>query len=588
MDSVSEKILRYISDKEKNQALLLTGDWGSGKTYYIKNMLAEKLEGDKSGNKFKIIYISLYGMNSLTGLQHLLRSKLIEAGCVKQDSISKGKHLVASVSNVFKNINLSAMGVGINIGVSDIINVENLMDYENVVLIFDDLERCTSINLQDVVGFINNFTEHKNVPVIIAADGSKLEYIAEYKDIKEKSIYREVVFKSSLLDIYSELVAELDIESDIRQFLIKQFQLCITQHKGVNLRYIKFFINNWCSLFNEFRNELDSSKEYYFYILGDLYKYLFLRALQYKQGKKRIEWAQSSCYGSIIIDLAAEPPESLYPSSIMGFKFIDDYIYDFSFNKKELRRGLQEIASEYEHKNLTLFILRDYLSFSDKEILCLLGLLLSEINAHKYQQKDIKDILVLLVQIRYTCDIYFDIDMFCQYLSDLINSDEGLLLSHLHEGVILIEQDGQSYYLELVNRLKNVIEEKELAIAKRKLSLKHLFYKEGEQIECIMEAIIECKDQYSQQPSFIIFFGGCISICKMIKNFDNQRLVVLREVLQWFYWYGMGKNAIVNDKVALKIIISYIERQISTKSCDKIRSKNLFYLKNALETAIDS
>lgn len=588
MDSVSEKILRYISDKDKNQALLLTGNWGSGKTYYIKNILAEKLERDKSNNKYKIIYISLYGMNSLTDLQHLLHSKLIEEGCVKQDAISKGKQLFAPITKVFKNINLSAMGVGVSIGVSDIINIENLIDYKNVVLIFDDLERCASIKIQDIIGFINNFTEHKNVPVIVAADGSKLECLEAYKNIKEKSIYREIAFKSSLQDIYSELVEALDIEHDLKCFLIKQFQVCITQYKDVNLRYIKFFINNWCSLFDEFRDELDSSKEYYFYILSDLYKYLFLRAIQYKQGKKRIEWAQPSCYGSIIIDPTLESPASLYPSSTMGFKFIDDFIYDFSFNKEELKRGLQEISSEYEHKNLTLFKLRNYLRFSDKEILCLLGLLLSEIDTYKYQQKDIKDILVILVQIRYVCDIYFDIDMFCSYLSKLIISDEGLLSYHLREGTILVEQGGKSYYLDLVNRLTNVIEEKELAIAKEKLSLKHLFYKAGEQTEYIKDAVIECKDQYSQQPSFIIFLGGCISICKMIKDFDNQRLVVLRDVLQWFYWYGMGKNAIVNDKVALKIIISYIERQICKKSCDKIRTKNLLYLKKALEEAINS
>lgn len=39
MDRISEKIIRYISDKSKNQALLLSGPWGIGKTYYIKNTL---------------------------------------------------------------------------------------------------------------------------------------------------------------------------------------------------------------------------------------------------------------------------------------------------------------------------------------------------------------------------------------------------------------------------------------------------------------------------------------------------------------------------------------------------------------------
>lgn len=84
MDSITEKILRYISDQSKNQALLLSGPWGIGKTYYIKNTLQKELERYNAYNKYKIMYISLFGIYSLEQLQRVLGSKFITDGFKKK------------------------------------------------------------------------------------------------------------------------------------------------------------------------------------------------------------------------------------------------------------------------------------------------------------------------------------------------------------------------------------------------------------------------------------------------------------------------------------------------------------------------
>jgi KAP P-loop domain protein, putative len=228
MDSITEKILRYISDQSKNQALLLSGPWGIGKTYYIKNTLQKELERYNAYNKYKIMYISLFGIYSLEQLQRVLGSKFITDGFKKEDLLSKGKYGVSFIGNKLKNIGISVGGiVNINIGISDIVNLENLIDYSNMVLIFDDLERCSSISLQDIFGFINTFTEHKNIPVIVAANEDSLKSIEGYDSIKEKSIYREVAFSSNISDIYSEIVESFNFEKMIKDFLISQFDIYI-------------------------------------------------------------------------------------------------------------------------------------------------------------------------------------------------------------------------------------------------------------------------------------------------------------------------------------------------------------------------
>ena len=41
---ITDEILRYIDDKSYNYAVLIDGDWGSGKTYFAKHALTEKIE----------------------------------------------------------------------------------------------------------------------------------------------------------------------------------------------------------------------------------------------------------------------------------------------------------------------------------------------------------------------------------------------------------------------------------------------------------------------------------------------------------------------------------------------------------------
>lgn len=590
MDSITEKILRYISDQSKNQALLLSGPWGIGKTYYIKNTLQKELERYNAYNKYKIMYISLFGIYSLEQLQRVLGSKFITDGFKKEDLLSKGKYGVSFIGNKLKNIGISVGGiVNINIGISDIVNLENLIDYSNMVLIFDDLERCSSISLQDIFGFINTFTEHKNIPVIVAANEDSLKSIEGYDSIKEKSIYREVAFSSNISDIYSEIVESFNFEKMIKDFLISQFDIYINQYEDLNLRDLKFFLSNWFNLFQDFKNYLNPTKSYYPFILEELCDYLFLRSIQYKHGKnKRVPWEQSSQYGNILKNDTAEPSTPDYLQSIMGFRFIDDYVYGFTLNKEDIKQGLEEATTQYEANYLSKFSLRDYFKFSEKEVICLLGILLFELMNHKYSQKDIKDILIILVQIRYSCKIYFDIDFFIGCLSELIINDEGLLSYHLKDASHYIDKEVKKEYEEFARQLIKRIKEKEVDRDIKELYLKEKFYNPDIPPETIMTFVVNNRERYAQQVSVLRFIGDINSICKMIREFDNRRLLELFNVLKWLYWYVPKRDVVDNDQESLEQLISCINNEISNSHCDKIRLKNLVDLKDELKRIINS
>ncbi len=55
----------YLDDKTYSYAIMLEGEWGSGKTYFVKNILKDSI--DK-----KIIYVSLYGIDSLDEISNVI------------------------------------------------------------------------------------------------------------------------------------------------------------------------------------------------------------------------------------------------------------------------------------------------------------------------------------------------------------------------------------------------------------------------------------------------------------------------------------------------------------------------------------
>ena len=67
MEELIECICDYIRKPYTDYAVMLNGEWGSGKTYFWNNKLRSRLEAIKNsdGKNYKTIYMSLYGINSL-------------------------------------------------------------------------------------------------------------------------------------------------------------------------------------------------------------------------------------------------------------------------------------------------------------------------------------------------------------------------------------------------------------------------------------------------------------------------------------------------------------------------------------------
>lgn len=61
--STLNELIYYCSEENPLGAVLLTGEWGCGKTYLIENQLAEALKATHL-----IVRVSLFGVNSIDAL----------------------------------------------------------------------------------------------------------------------------------------------------------------------------------------------------------------------------------------------------------------------------------------------------------------------------------------------------------------------------------------------------------------------------------------------------------------------------------------------------------------------------------------
>ncbi|MGY1418846.1 P-loop NTPase fold protein [Bacillus cereus] len=166
MQYIVDSILDYIKRDKTSYAILLDGKWGSGKTYFWKNIMKKEIE--ETGKK--VIYVSLYGVSNIEEID-----KKILLG--KWEFVEKINN--SEMGGRITEIGKAAFGVikklditGISEGVTNI-NYKELLNYSNTIICFDDLERV-HMRVDEVLGYINNFVEHDGMKVIMIGNEEEI------------------------------------------------------------------------------------------------------------------------------------------------------------------------------------------------------------------------------------------------------------------------------------------------------------------------------------------------------------------------------------------------------------------------------
>lgn len=174
---LNEYIYHYLTKDKTKGAILLTAPWGTGKSYYIQNVLKPFLE--KNEEPHKCIVVSLYDVSNTSELsKSLYFEKRFHS--MKKNKIHKKIHAIAKpvVEGLFgvgKTVLKSITPVDLDFNVIGP-NWEELIDSVNFngdLVVLEDLER-TKINIEELLGYVNNLVEQDGIKVLLVANEHEL------------------------------------------------------------------------------------------------------------------------------------------------------------------------------------------------------------------------------------------------------------------------------------------------------------------------------------------------------------------------------------------------------------------------------
>lgn len=200
-----ENYLNYYGTLEAPRfAVLVTGDWGIGKTYLVKKLLPSEGEGRKA------FYVSLFGRKSSEEVIAAVYAEMHPTGEKVQKHLEK-------LGEATKG--MSAFGFGLGAAGSFATNfiaasLKKEID-SSKILVFDDLER-SAIKAKTLLGLINHYVEHHQCRVVVIAHDEKL--VKGIHEAKEKIFGQTIRVEPDLESAYEAFLAEIK-NSDANNFL---------------------------------------------------------------------------------------------------------------------------------------------------------------------------------------------------------------------------------------------------------------------------------------------------------------------------------------------------------------------------------
>lgn len=168
MNTVDE-LVDYCRELEPVGALMLSGEWGCGKTYLIEHDLKDALNTEAI-----VLRISLFGISAAEEIHFAVRNQWVDEYC-KAKKIDKFSKHIKKVKNFLGKLPfLPELVQGISTtDISIFFHFGNQIDSKKVILVFDDLERC-KMDSSDVLGIINDYCENQKFHTIIVANQERI------------------------------------------------------------------------------------------------------------------------------------------------------------------------------------------------------------------------------------------------------------------------------------------------------------------------------------------------------------------------------------------------------------------------------
>lgn len=528
-DEIISVLKDYLTDNRYKQAILIDGGWGHGKTFFIKEKVLPTLNQTKENdipsmyfhatkgyylkNELKLprqtYYVSLYDVQSTTEITNKIYLALFEKFFEKRfgagKSIINKLNLFSKLLDIGLNIFNQTNPLGFNIKREDLPSIKDIQDLNDIALILDDVERC-KLNINELLGFINNLIEHNNIKVILVANEEEISHLSSldnlpqkynvslkmmsndnnkdnsstidikslkektkelfppdefYKKIREKTIGFTIKYEANLQNIFKEVIDKYTTIPEVNTLYLKYQQEIITlfvENTHFNIRTLIFSIISYEKIFNVI-NTIDFELKYLDKQKQDILKYIVFISIQLKTNNFKDYWEQ---YDDDIHLISID----IYKRPILGYKFIDKFLNDRYLDEQYIKNVLlsymQERKStddELAHKeNLSLKKLSNWLDLdTDEELDNLLKTLKEELKNKTYPPTEFKFIIESLISLK-TAGFPIDIEAYTEYMLQQLKYTT---LNHdINMRIYSNNKDFINEYNKIIEPFKKILQEK--------------------------------------------------------------------------------------------------------------------------------
>lgn len=176
----------YVARTKPGYAVLVTGEWGTGKTYQVRQALPDS----------HAHYVTLFGLATPQDVETQVFAKMFPRA-------SAFKRFAEKVDDAELKLPIwGSIGTGGLAGLLAGSFIKNEVDLSKP-LIFDDLERCTIPN-DVLLGLINRYVEHHGCRVIVIAHDAKI--VKSFAETKEKVFGQTLNVEPNLEEAFEEFV----------------------------------------------------------------------------------------------------------------------------------------------------------------------------------------------------------------------------------------------------------------------------------------------------------------------------------------------------------------------------------------------
>ena len=297
----------YLKMNTPQFAVMITGKWGCGKTFYIKNRIEEwskdRIKTGDDSIALKPIYISVNGLNSVSAVIRKIKAELYPVLYSKGAKVANKVAFAALQILTKSKVDLDDDGTGEDL--NSLLDAEGILEIfksnsdtikGNRVLIIDDVERC-KIPLDELFGFVNGVVEHSNSKVILICDEEKLSKVVDKENlsIQYKNFKEKLVGQTFTLAVDYASVAASFIDAKKSTAITGNEALIIelfVASKCENLRLLRHCLIDVERFFDLLPKDVEKNPNYKGFV-ANVVAYLVISSLEYRYGNEKIIHYQS-------------------------------------------------------------------------------------------------------------------------------------------------------------------------------------------------------------------------------------------------------------------------------------------------------